>query len=161
MRGDFAGIYFPFQCIEGCPQHESTQQRRAYGPLTLLPHKSRARHKKQAQVQNSRQNEFKRGRGGACESQKEGCPQHESTQPGPLTLLLAGPQSQGGRGGRLNLPTLSNTPPKGRRIFTHIYIHTYLFSRLSNTYMYIFIDYATCIHVYALGERASLASNCL
>ena len=31
------------QCIEGCPQHESTQQRGAYGPLILL------RHKKQAQ----------------------------------------------------------------------------------------------------------------
>ena len=40
-----------FQCIEGCPQDESTQQRGAYGPLTLLPHKTRARHKKQAQVQ--------------------------------------------------------------------------------------------------------------
>ena len=51
------------QCIEGCPQHESTQQRGAYGPLTLLPHKTRARHKKQAQVQNIQQNKFKRGRG--------------------------------------------------------------------------------------------------
>ena len=40
------------QCIEGCPQHESMQQRGAYGPLTMLPHKTRARHKKQAQVQN-------------------------------------------------------------------------------------------------------------
>ena len=32
-----------------CPflgQHESTQQRGAYGPLTLLPHKMRVRHKK-------------------------------------------------------------------------------------------------------------------
>ena len=32
---------------QGCPQHESTQP----GPLTLLPHKTRVRHKKQAQVQ--------------------------------------------------------------------------------------------------------------
>ena len=54
------------QCNEGCPQHESTQPnvtKCAYGPLTLLPHKTRVRHKKQAQVQNSQQNEFKRGRG--------------------------------------------------------------------------------------------------
>ena len=36
-------------CIEGCPQHENTQQRGAYGPMTLLPHKTRVRHKKQAQ----------------------------------------------------------------------------------------------------------------
>ena len=35
----------------------------AYGPLTLLPHKTRVRHKKQAQVQNIQQNEFKRGPG--------------------------------------------------------------------------------------------------
>ena len=32
---------------QGCPQHESTQPR----ALTLLPHKTRVRHKKQAQVQ--------------------------------------------------------------------------------------------------------------
>ena len=32
---------------QGCPQHERTQP----GPLTLLPHKTRVRHKKQAQVQ--------------------------------------------------------------------------------------------------------------
>ena len=41
---------------QGCPQHESTQP----GPLTLLPRKTRVRHKKQAQVQ-SQQNEFQKG----------------------------------------------------------------------------------------------------
>ena len=37
------------QGVQGqeCPQHESTQP----GPLTLLPHNTRVRHKKQAQVQ--------------------------------------------------------------------------------------------------------------
>ena len=38
MRGGFARIYMSLpECIEGCPQHESMQPRRAYGPWTLLP----------------------------------------------------------------------------------------------------------------------------
>ena len=36
---------------QGCPQHESTQP----GPLTLLPHKTRVRHKKTGTGPNSRQ----------------------------------------------------------------------------------------------------------
>ena len=77
------------------------QQRGAYGPLILLLHKTRARHKRQAQVQNIQQtkrvSEGSRQGPGACELrggsrvQGEGCPPHESTQPGPLTLL---PQAQ-------------------------------------------------------------------
>ena len=48
--------------------------------------------KKQAQVQNSQQNEFKRAEAGSRRMQVQrvqgqGCPQHESTQPRPLTLL--------------------------------------------------------------------------
>ena len=41
------------------------QQRGAYGPLTLLPHKTRVRHKKQAQVQNIQQNKFNKSPGKA------------------------------------------------------------------------------------------------
>ena len=92
LRKDFAGIYMSLpQCIEGCPQHETGQA------------------KTKAQIRNSQQNEFKRGgRVGAGESRtfREGCAQHESTQ--PLTLLphktqskLQGKHSgfEGGQGG--------------------------------------------------------------
>ena len=56
MPGDFAGIYMSLpECIEDV-HNMRARSRGAYAPLTL--------HKKQAQVQNSQQNEFKRSRQG-------------------------------------------------------------------------------------------------
>ena len=79
----------PVQCIEGCPQHESTQQRGANGPLTLLPHKTQARHEKQHRSRTVNKTSLRgvEARSRRMRVQGEGSPQHESTQPGPLTLL--------------------------------------------------------------------------
>ena len=55
------------ECIEGCPQHEST-------------HKTRVRHKKRHRSRTVSKTSLR--------GVFRGCAQHESTQPGPLTLLL-------------------------------------------------------------------------
>ena len=53
---------------QGCPQHESTQP----GPLTLLPHKTRVRHKKQAQVQTVSKTSLRGVQGGPGRGSREG-----------------------------------------------------------------------------------------
>ena len=69
---------------QGCPQHESTQP----GPLTLLPHKTRVRHKNKHRSRTVSKTSLRGARRMRAQGvQGQGCPQHESTQPGPLTLL--------------------------------------------------------------------------
>ena len=56
----------------------------------------------------------------------------------------------GGGRWRLNLPTVSNTPPKGRRIHVYVYMYIYIYVIMYYGYMYI------CIYVHAHMEAYRL-----
>ena len=140
------------ECIEGCPQHEST-------------HKTGVRHKKRHRFRTVSKTSLRGVEAGSGRMRvgfTEGCAQHESTQAVPKTFT-GGPGGPGRvqRGGPgiqrllssrtngsgylfrdfkvvgLNLPTVSNTPPKGRRIYTYEYVYIYM-------YIYIYILYYIC-----------------
>ena len=103
------------QGVQGqeCPQHESTQP----GPLTLLPHKTRVRHKKQAQVQTVGVESLGRGGKspdprGSRKNQKK-APElygQATTQQHP-GFCAGGSSKTNGSGYPLSVPAVAHPPP--------------------------------------------------